>query len=488
MGVRVPSLAPKVELEFFMKILNRTSDGLKRCYNVLIAIEELKQAKAAKLQEIAKEMKLPGFRPGKVPVSVAERMYGDYAAAESKKALIDNQSKKILDDENLTISFSFETNTVKEDENGLEFELKFELIPEFKLQAIDKVKLVKKVAEVTDKETEEVLEEIRKHKTKWVDVSADTKAKKDMKVIVDLNILTKIKKSKSDKVEDLQLVLGDASIMEDFWKPLVGCKIGDVKEFDVNYPQNFSNKDFAGKAIRYSASVKNIQKSEEYKIDDEFAKSIGCKDLEEAKTWAKGRAIAKYSEMSNELLKRDLLEELSKLYSFDVPANMFEVEKAEVIKQIKNEAKKLNQEFTKEIEEECGKLAAQRVRLGFIVAKIAKEEKIAVTQNEIQQAVRSVAAMYPGQETRVYEMYRRPGALNAIVGPILESKVVNFLVDKLKPTEEKCSVEALVALDEEPFEFFKKGIEENKKKSASKGKTRVKKEGKAEEAAVSEEK
>lgn len=452
-----------------MKVLSRTSDGLKRCYNVLITLEEVEQVKRGKLQEIAKKVKMDGFRPGKVPLDVVNRLYGESVVAESKQTAIDDTAKKILSDENLSISFNYVTNIVKEDKKGIEFEMKFELIPSFELHDFSKIELVKHTTEVSEKEVVRVLEDIRKSAENWKE---DTKAKKvseGQKVMIDLNMLSKIKKHKNEKIEDLEIIIGDETLVDDFWKHLVGAKIGDTVEFDINYPEDFSDHALAGKKIHYSAVIKKIFKAEEFKMDDEFAKSIGYEDLEKAKTWAKSRAVARYEYISKDIMKRDLLDKITEMYDFEVPSNMIDAEEKEVVKQIKLEAARLNKEFTPEIEKECREIAIKRVRLGFVIAEIAKKEKIRVSRNEVVQAIRSIAMMYPGQEKSIFDMYyNRPEAASAIIGPVLENKVVDYLLGEISKKEKKCSIEELIAIDEEPFDFFKDDAEGTKAGSAKK--------------------
>lgn len=454
-----------------MKVLSRTSDGLKRCYNVLVTLEEVEQVKTGKLQEIAKKVKMDGFRPGKVPLDVVRRLYGESVTAESKQTAIDNTARKILSDEKLSISFNYVTDIVKEDKKGIEFEMKFELIPSFDLYDFSKIKLVKHTAEVSDEESMKILENIRQSAKNWKEDTKAKKVTKGQKIEIDLKMLSKVKKHKNEKIENLEIVVGDETLVDDFWKHLVGAKINDEVEFDINYPGNFSDHVLAGKKIHYSALIKKIFKAEEFKMDDEFAKTVGYEDLGKAKTWAKSRAVARYEYISKDIMKRDLLDKITEMYDFDVPSNMVDAEEREVVKQIKLEAERLKKEFTPEIEKECHEIAIKRVRLGFVVAEIAKREKIRVSRNEVVQAIRNIAAMYPGQEKSIFDMYyNHPEAASAIIGPVLESKVVDYLLDKISPKEEKCSIEELTAIDEEPFDFFK---EDADKKPAKK--TTVKK-------------
>jgi trigger factor len=274
----------------------------------------------------------------------------------------------------------------------------------------------------------------------------------------------KLKNNKDGIANNLDIVIGDRNVMEDFWKPLIDKKVGDVVEFVVNYPKGLKDKNLAGKKIEYSATIKKISRSAEYELNDEFAKSLGYEDFKKLHAWAEARAKAHYEQLSKSVMKRDLLEKMSEMYTFEVPDNMFNVEYKEVHRQLTAEANKLGKKMSERAEEECKKIAESRVRLGFVVAEVSRENKITVSKEEIAAEIRNIAAMYPGHEKAIWDMYSRGAALNAIIGPVLERKVVDYLFGIIKIKEKKCSAKELVDLDEETFDFFKESAESSNEK------------------------
>ena len=474
-GVRVPSPAPavflrgsisvpQISLGVIMKILNKTSDGLKRNYTVLVSLEEVENAFVEKLKERASKTRMHGFRPGKVPVDVIRRMYGDSMRSEAVQNLISSTSKKIINDEKLAVSFDFSTGIIKDDSKGVEFSLKFEVVPTVSIKDISSLTLTKHIAEVTEKEINSIFDEIRKNHKNWVEEPAKAKAKDGNKVSVDLLAKMKLKNNKDGIANNLDIVIGDRNVMEDFWKPLIDKKVGDVVEFVVNYPKGLKDKNLAGKKIEYSATIKKISRSAEYELNDEFAKSLGYEDVKKLHAWAEARAKAHYEQLSKSVMKRDLLEKMSEMYTFEVPDNMFNVEYKEVHRQLTAEANKLGKKMSERAEEECKKIAESRVRLGFVVAEVSRENKITVSKEEIAAEIRNIAAMYPGHEKAIWDMYSRGAALNAIIGPVLERKVVDYLFGIIKIKEKKCSAKELVDLDEETFDFFKESAESSNEK------------------------
>lgn len=446
-----------------MKVLNSVSDGLKREYTVLVSPDEVETTFAEKLKDKAAKTRMDGFRPGKVPVDIIRRVYGDSLRGDAVRTLLRSTGQKIIQDEELRISFDFSTNIIKEDENGIEFSLKFEIIPEVDINPVYSIELTKYVAEITEKEVNEILDDVRLTHKKWEDQPEDFKAETGNKVNVDMQAKLELsnKKGKNAKHEKnsvataMDIVIGDPEIAEDFWKPLEGKKVGDVVSFDVTYPKNLSDPTLAGKTVNYTATVKKVSIASEYNLDDEFAKSVGYSDFEALHKWAEDRAKMRYENLSQSILKRHLLEKIASMYEFEVPQNMYNIEYSDVHRQLSGEAQRLGKTMNEEAEAECKNIAASRVRLGFIVAELSKKNDITVTRKEITDEIRSLAALYPGHERAIWDMYSHGTALSAIVGPILEKKVVDFLFKTIKIIDKTSTPEEIIALDEETFDFFK---------------------------------
>jgi trigger factor len=439
-----------------MEILSKIVDGLERHYSVLISKKELDAVMAEKLKETAPKIRLDGFRPGKVPLNLAQRMHGDAILAESKKQSIDNTSKEIIKNEKLEVSFNYVTDVIKDDENGIEFSLKIEVAPFFELKDVSDIEIKKHTAKVTDDDVNKVVETIRKEHKKWIEDKNARAIEKNQKVVVDLKLPTTGRKLKNNKINDLEILVGnDETIIADSWTHIIGAKIGDTKEISMAYPEDFWDKDLAGKDVKYNMTIKKVFIPEEYELNDDFAQSVGHESLEKLRESTKSRVASTYERMANDIMRRDLLEKISDMYDFEVPKSLMNIESEEVIRQIKEEAQKLGKEFTPHIQEECYKIAARKTRLCLVISEVAKKEKMHVSNNEVAQAVSNIAAMYPGQAKEVWKVYTRGSAASAVANSILERKVIDFLLSKIKISETECSIAELIALDEEPFDFFK---------------------------------
>ena len=437
-----------------MEILSKSADNLKRCYNVLLSQKDIEDAELEKLKQKATKIRMNGFRPGKVPLDIAKREYGSSIRGEVEDELVMKTSAEIIYNEKLQISFRYYTSIEKRDENGIEFSLKFELLPELTVPDLSEVEIVRYVADVADKEADAVLDDLRKTYKKWEIEPAGTEVAEGHKVVVDLMMKTKSKNPKENSVKDLELIIGGAEIHETVWSPFVGCKVGDERSFSLKYPTNAKTKAPATKLIEYSGVVKKILRSEERSYDDAFAVDMGFDNLEAMREWALNKATAQYKMMAKDVMRRKLLEEIAARSDFLIPENMLAIEKQEVERQVKELAESLGKEMTPEICDQCTKIASDRIRLGFVISEIAKQHNIVVSMQEITAKIKNIAAMYPGQEKRVYEIYSRNDMKGAIAGPILESKVVEYLFGVVKIIEEACSTDALYEIDQEEFEFF----------------------------------
>lgn len=438
-----------------MQVLNRTSDGLKKCYTILLDAKELEAVYESSLRDTAKKVRLDGFRPGKVPVDIIKRMYGEGLKTESNQKAANDVARKIIKDENLKISFNYTLDLINENEKGLEFQLKFETLPEYELKDMHDISVTRYVINDAAAEAEKMIENIRKTHINW-DVE-DKIVKEGYKVVADIFVKSKIKGFTDSK--DAELIITKSSDnLENYevLKCFIGAKVGEERDFVVKYPDNDYDKHLAGKEVEYHAVIKKILKNTESKMDDAFAQRMKYENLAAFKEYVIGVVTKQYENMSLDIQRREILEKISDMYDFAVPQNMMDSENAIVTRQIEEEAKKLGKEMTDTIREECLKIAISRVRLGFVVSEVAKRENITVTKKEIVDAIQRIANMYDPSKTKaIFEMYQRKENISAIAGPIIEVKVVDFLSKKMKIVEKKCTKDELTAIDDEPFDFFK---------------------------------
>lgn len=445
-----------------MQVTETLSSGLKREFKVVVNAAELDKQLNTKLVEMSARANLKGFRPGKVPVPHLRRVYGKSAMAEVVQKTIDEQTKQVPTERNLKPAYQpevklpedeAEVSAIMEGKSDLSFSLAFEVIPTFDMQDHSGLELTRHTVAVTDEHVEETLKRLTAQaKTFEAKAEAASGAKGDRLTI---DFVGKIDGASFEggTANDVPLELGAGQFIPGFEDQLIGAKAGEERTVKVTFPENYGVKHLAGKAAEFAVKVTKVEAPKETAIDDEFAKKMGFEDLAKLKDMIRSRAGDEFGQMTAMKLKRDVLDALDTLYSFELPEKLVETEFSNIWKALGAEMKRANKSFSDEgtTEDDARKeyraIAERRVRLGLVLGTMGEKAGVSVNEQELQQALLARARQFPGQEKQVYEHYRKnPGALIELRGPIFEQKVVDLIVSKAKVTEKAVSREELQAM------------------------------------------
>ena len=443
-----------------MQVTETLSSGLKREFKVVVNAAELTKELDSKLVEMAARANIKGFRPGKVPVPHLKRLYGKSLMAEVVQKTIDDQSKKVLTENNLKPAYQpevklpeeeTEVNAIMDGKGDLAFSMAFEVIPTFELKDVSNVELTRHVVEVSDDQVNEALSRLTAQYKSWE--TRDGKAEKGDKVTIGFVGSIDGKPFDGGTAEDVPLEIGSGQFIPGFEDQLIGAKAGDELTVKVSFPESYGVKELAGKPAEFAVKVAGVEMPKEGTVDDEFAKKIGFEDLAKLKEMISGRIANDFSAMTAMKLKRDVLDALDGLYSFELPQRLVEAEFNGIWSALEAEMKKAGKTFEDEktTEEEARKeyrgIAERRVRLGLVLGTLGEKEGIQVNEQELQQSLMARARQFPGQEKQVFDHYRKnPNALMELRGPVFEQKVVDFLVSQAKVTEKKVTREELQAM------------------------------------------
>ncbi len=443
-----------------MQVTETLSSGLKREFKVVVNAAELTKELDSKLVEMAARANIKGFRPGKVPVPHLKRLYGKSLMAEVVQKTIDDQSKKVLTENNLKPAYQpevtlpeaeAEVNAIMDGKGDLAFSMAFEVIPTFELKDVSNVELTRHVVEVSDDQVNEALSRLTAQYKSWE--TRDGKAEKGDKVTIGFVGSIDGKPFDGGTAEDVPLEIGSGQFIPGFEDQLIGAKAGDELTVKVSFPESYGVKELAGKPAEFAVKVAGVEMPKEGTVDDEFAKKIGFEDLAKLKEMISGRIANDFSAMTAMKLKRDVLDALDGLYSFELPQRLVEAEFNGIWSALEAEMKKAGKTFEDEktTEEEARKeyrgIAERRVRLGLVLGTLGEKEGIQVNEQELQQSLMARARQFPGQEKQVFDHYRKnPNALMELRGPVFEQKVVDFLVSQAKVTEKKVTREELQAM------------------------------------------
>jgi trigger factor len=451
-----------------MQVTETLSTGLKREYKVVVNAAELGKQLDTRLTELSGTANIKGFRPGKVPASHLKRVYGKSVMAEVVQKTIDDQSKKVLEERNLKPAYQpqvtlpeneTEVNAIMDGKGDLAFSLTFEVIPEFEVKDVTGIELTRHVAEVTEAQVSETLDRLAAQNKSWEpkDGAAETGNR------VTISFIGRIEGKVFDggTADDIPLELGSGQFIPGFEDQLMGVKAGDEKMVNVTFPETYGVKELAGKPASFDVKVKGIEVSKPTPVDDELAKKVGYKELSELKDDIKKRIGQDTDRMTAMKLKRDVLDALDGLYSFELPERLVESEFEGIWRALTSEMKRANKSFEdektteEEARKEYRKISERRVRLGLVLGTMGEKEGITVTDQEMQQALISRARQFPGQEKQVFDYYRKnPNALIELRGPVFEQKVVDLILSKAKVSDKTVTREELQAMvaDEEEDE------------------------------------
>ncbi|WP_249690266.1 trigger factor [Stappia sp. WLB 29] len=444
-----------------MQVTETLAEGLKRELKVVIPASELASRLDTYLDDLKDKVKIKGFRPGKVPAAHLKRLYGRQATAEILNELLNETTRKAVEERNEKPALQSEIDLPDGDAEAIlsgsadiSFKLSYDILPEFELIDFKTVEIERPVVEISDAEIDEQIAQIADNNKPFE--TKDGAAEEGDRVL--MSYLGKLDGTPFDggADENGQLVLGSKQFIPGFEEQLVGLKAGDEKVIEVSFPEDYPAKHLAGKAVTFDIVVKEVQAPGEVKIDDDFAKGLGLEGLDKLKEIIRGQIESQYGAMTRQKVKRQLLDKLDEVYTFDLPERLVQSEFDGVWRQVEQDMQRSGKSFEDEetTEEEARgeyrKIAERRVRLGLVLSEVGEQNQVKVTDEEVQRALYDKVRQFPGQEKQVFDFYRsNPTALASLQAPIYEEKVVDYILELAKVTDKTVTKDELMAEDED---------------------------------------
>jgi trigger factor len=449
-----------------MQVKELKNEGLSYELEVTVTAQDIDKHVDERLREVGKTLKVPGFRPGKVPMNILKQRYGKAVLGEVLEIAVNKSTREALEQKGLRPAYQPKIEVTQFDEGkDLTYKMELETLPEVKVMDLKGIKVEKPVAKPTDKAIDEALERIASQSRSTEAVTEDRKTKKG-----DFLVINFVGRTADDNKEHpgmaaqgSQLELGSGQFIPGFEDQLTGKKKGDKVEVKVTFPTPYHSKDLEGRDAIFDTEIVEIREPVAAKIDDEFAKKFGMDDLAALRNAVSEQMTGEYEQFSRMKLKRALLDVLDDGHSFEIPQGMLDLEYQNIRQQIvmerQDEVKDGKLDLSAEEEEELNAIAERRVRLGMILSEIGRANNIQISNQELQRAVIAEAQKYPGQEATVFEYFRKnPHAVDHLRAPVFEDKVVDFILELASVTEKDVGVEDLTADDEESY------LEQRKKK------------------------
>jgi trigger factor len=447
-----------------MQIVEKSGEGLSRVFGVTVPASELATRLDARIAEVAPQMNVKGFRPGKVPTAHVRRLYGKALMGEVVEQALNETTQKVLDDNKLRPAGQPELNPSSDMDKvidggvDLAFDLAVEVMPEFEPIDPASIELTKPVYKITDAEVDESLDELAKQaRTYEPRTGKSLKAKDGDQLLIDFVGTIDGVEFAGGKAEGAELVLGSGQFIPGFEEQLTGAKPGDDIVVKVKFPEDYQAKDLAGKDAEFATKVTEVRAPVDGTADDELAKRLGLSDLAALKDLLRSNLAGRYDNSSRFKLKRALLDVLDTKHDFPLPPRMVEAEFGGIWQQV--EADKARgglpaedaEKSEDQLKDEYRKIAERRVRLGLVLAEIGRKNDVVVTDQELTDAIMREARQYGAQAQQVFDMYRQRTDLQAALrAPIYEDKVVDLIFGKAKIDEKEVSKDELLEEDDLP--------------------------------------
>jgi trigger factor len=417
-----------------MKVTIENIKGLNKDLKVLIDKETMNSYMDEKYEEIKGTVNLKGFRPGKVPKEVLKRQFGKAVFGEVLDKVLKETSTKALEEKKIKPAGQpkLDLKTYGEDKE-LEYVLSVTELPKVDVKSIESIKFDQYSVKIDNSETDKRIKEIAKNQPSFKEAGPDTKAKEGDLVTFDYQATVDGKKFKGSEGKNTQLTLGKDLFLKGFDKQLIGVKKDDEKIVDAVLPENFPEKELVNKAAKFKCKILNVKNPEEVKIDDNFAKNLGAKDLNDLKTLISKQINDEYKNSLDQLSKNQILKEIEKIKVDEIPENLIE-EEVKILSQGMDEA-----EATKN-KAKFAETAKTRIKTGLILNEFGEQNKIQVSEQEIQAEVQKQLRMMPGQEKMVMDFYQKnPSAVASLRGTVYEEKILNLIKEKAKPNKKEIS-------------------------------------------------
>jgi len=437
-----------------MQITETTNEGLKRAYRITIPASEIDDKIKAEVKRVAPQVRMPGFRPGKVPANLVRKMHGEQMHAQVVNDTIQSSVDELIKDKALRPAMQPAISLGDDYEEGkdAEIDVTLELLPEIDAPSTDGIELEKMVVPVDEKAIEETLERIADQNKTFKDAAKTKKAADGDQVIIDFVGSIDGTEFEGGKAEDAPLVIGSGTFIPGFEDQLKGVKTGDEKTVKVTFPEDYQAEHLAGKDAEFAVTVKAVKTPEDTKIDDEFAKSLGLDSADKLRELVKAQLEQETAGLTRTQMKRQLLDTLAAGHDFPVPDGMVDAEFEQIWQQLTQEASREEdpEAALKEIESERDdyrRIAERRVRLGLLLSEIGQANNVQISNQEMSMLVQQAAQQYRQEDRQRFMEFIQndPMAAAQLRAPLYEDKVVDFLFDKAEVTEREVTREELEA-------------------------------------------
>jgi len=412
-----------------MKIDIKSKKDLRIILSITVDKKNIQEQMDKKLNELQKEVALKGFRPGKVPPAVIKSQFGKSIYGEVVDKILRDTSSKAIEEKKLKIAGQPKIDLKQFGEGkNLNYELQIDCLPTIALKNFDRFKATDFKVKIEDKIIDTKLKELSEQNKQFENKNDNEKATIGDQVTFDYSGSIDGNKFEGSEGKGVQLELGKDLFLKGFDKQLVGSKKNEAKILNAEMPANHPKKELANKKTKFECKILNVKKPKESKIDDNFAKMMGAKDIKDLKSLIEKQISGQYLQALNSITKKEILDQIGKNHEVNLPQNLIDQEILIMTKNLKSEDKekhKVNNE----------KLAKSRIKLGLLLNEYGEKNNLKVSDEEVRAEIQKQIKGMPGQEKMVLEYYQKnPSASQSLKGSIYEEKIIDLIKSKIKIT------------------------------------------------------
>ncbi|MBC2777956.1 trigger factor [Parasphingopyxis marina] len=437
-----------------MQTVETLNEGLKRAYTLTIPFADIEKQVDEQLKEVAPQVRMPGFRPGKVPANLVRKMHGDSIEQDVVNKAIQQGIQDAMSEQNIRPAMQPEIELAEDWERGkdIEISMKVEVLPEIPEPKIDDITLERLTVEADDKAVDAAVLQLAENQKSYEAAAKTYKAQEGDLVVIDFEGKVDGEPFEGGKGEGMSVTIGSGQLIPGFEDQLVGVKANDSKEVKVTFPTDYNVDYLKGKDAVFDVTVGEVRKPVEAKADDDFAKTLGLDGIDKLREIMKGQVEQELNNLTRTHMKRKLLDYLAANHDFPVPPTMVESEFNQIWQQLEHEAEHEEdpEAARKEMEAEKGEyeaIAERRVRLGLLLSEIGQKNGVEINQSEMSQLIAQAAQRYNAEDRERFVQYiqQDPMAAAQLRAPLYEDKVVDFLFENATVTDRSVTREELEA-------------------------------------------
>ncbi|MBD1150560.1 trigger factor [Pelagibacterales bacterium SAG-MED29] len=410
-----------------MKVEVQSKKGLRTILSIVVDKKTIQNKMDERLNELQKEVSLKGFRVGKVPTSVIKSQFGKSIYGEVIDKILRETSTKAIAEKKIKAAGQpkIDLKTFGEGKD-LNYELQIDSLPDITLKSFDNYKAIEYKVKIEDKIINEKLKEISNQNKQFEDKKDNEKAKIGDQVVFDYSATVDGNKFEGSEGKSVQLELGKDLFLKGFDEQLVGVKKNDIKNLDSVMPANHPKKELANKKTKFECKIMKVREAKENKIDDNFAKIMGAKDLNDLKKLIENQISSQYSQALNSITKKEILDQIEKNHELNLPKNLIDQEILTMTRSLKEEEKEKHKSNNE-------KIAKSRIKLGLLLNEYGEKNNLKVSDDEVKAEIQKQIKGMPGQEKMVLDYYQKnPSASQSLKGSIYEEKIITLIKSKIK--------------------------------------------------------